>query len=41
MKRHQAAVQAAEILPLLFLKDDTKVGAIAQYAAIEVLHGDR
>jgi hypothetical protein len=38
MKGHQVAVQAAEILPLVLLMDDTKIGTITEYAMIDLLH---
>lgn len=41
MNTHQAAFQAAEILPLIFLMDDTKIGSMTQDAMIEVLHVDK
>lgn len=38
MERHQVAVHAAEILPLVLLMDDTKIGAITEDAMIRFLH---
>jgi len=38
MKRHQTAVQATEIVPLLFFMDDTKIRSITNRAMIERLH---
>ena len=38
MKKHQAAVQAAKVMPLSFFVYDTKIGSITNGAMIKRLH---
>jgi hypothetical protein len=38
MKRHQATIQAAEVVPLSFFMGDPKIGSITNGAMIEFLH---
>jgi len=38
MERHQVAVYAAEILPLILSMDDTKIETITEYAMIKFFH---
>jgi len=40
IKRYQAAVQAKEIFPLIFLVDDSKTGSMTQDTRVKLLHGN-